>query len=318
MSRGWLDLATSASMADHFSTSDVTSRARSSAVTPSAAVRMMMPWSGGLHVVDDLAQSTALAVGQALGDPDRRRVGHQHGEASRQRHLLGEPRALGADRVLRDLADDRLAGLDHLLDALVVGRRALDVLGVKGDVARVEHRVLRDPDVDEGQLHARAARSGSARRRCCRRSGWSRRPPWRPCTRPSPALERGDVGRVARRVHAHEVAALGASAPLAALRRRRPPASRRPPSGADASTGRVDGRDGAGPLAAVRFGLHGLDARRPRRSRRVPDRRADGGAAASPGRGRARSAGGARRRDAGRVSPICGAGRVSPILGLER
>ena len=78
----------------------------------------------GLHVFDDLAQATTLAVGQALGDPDRGRVRHEHGEAPGQRDLLGEAGTLGADGVLRDLAEHRLAGPDHLLDALVAGRGA--------------------------------------------------------------------------------------------------------------------------------------------------------------------------------------------------
>ena len=35
------------------------------------------------------------------------------------------------------------------------GRGRLDVFAVEADVASVEHAVLRDPDVDEGRLHAR-------------------------------------------------------------------------------------------------------------------------------------------------------------------
>jgi hypothetical protein len=58
---------------------------------------------------------------------------------------------LGTDRVLRDLADDGLAGLQDLLDA--GGTALLDVLGVELQVPAVEHGVLRRPDVDEGRLH---------------------------------------------------------------------------------------------------------------------------------------------------------------------
>ncbi len=109
----------------------------------------------GLHVVDDLAESSSLAVGQTLGDTDGARVGNQHREATGQRDFLSEARALGADGVLGDLTDDGLSGLDHLFDALVVRRRPFDVVQVKGDVAAIQHRILRDSDVDKGQFHAR-------------------------------------------------------------------------------------------------------------------------------------------------------------------
>ena len=109
-----------------------------------------------------------------------------------------------------------LAGPDHLLDALVVGRRPFDVVDVKGDVAAVEHGVLRDADVDEGQFHARqdvldppdvdvavdlvglvgGLGDGVLDHRA--------------------PLEGGDVRRLLGRVHAHQVAALGAGTALAA------------------------------------------------------------------------------------------------------
>ena len=106
---------------------------------------------GRLHPVEDRSQPLAHVVGQALGDPVRLRVGDQHHVAARQRHLLGEPCPLGADRVLRHLADDQLAGAQDLLDPRV---RLLDVLGVVLHVAAVEHGVLRRGDVDERRLHA--------------------------------------------------------------------------------------------------------------------------------------------------------------------
>ena len=109
---------------------------------------------GGLDPVEDVAQALAHVVGQALGDAVRLRVGDQHHEPAGQRHLLGQPGALGADRVLGDLADDQLLGrsicsmrrLAALLD---------DVLGVVLHVAAVQHGVLRRADVDERGLHAR-------------------------------------------------------------------------------------------------------------------------------------------------------------------
>src|ERR687898_180282 len=108
-----------------------------------------------LDPVEDGAQPLALIVGQALGDAVGRRVGDQHHEPAGQRHLLGEARALGPDRVLRDLAEDRLAGAQHVLDAGTARGAGLDVLRVVVDVAAVEHGVLGRADVDERGLHAR-------------------------------------------------------------------------------------------------------------------------------------------------------------------
>ncbi len=69
-----------------------------------------------------------------------------------------------------------LTGLEQLLDPGLTRRRRLDVVGVVADVPPVEDGVLRGADVDEGGLHSRAARSAPGPGRCCRRSGWSRRP----------------------------------------------------------------------------------------------------------------------------------------------
>ena len=57
-----------------------------------------------------------------------------------------------AHRILRDLDEDVLAGLDQLLDAL---RAALAVVQLgQDDLGDVEEAVLGEPDVDEGRLHA--------------------------------------------------------------------------------------------------------------------------------------------------------------------
>ena len=112
--------------------------------------------AGRAHLVDDLAQPAALVVAQPLGDAEGAAVGHQHGEAAGQGDLLGQAGALGPDGVLGDLAEDGLAGPQHLLDAglgpLALGA-ALHVVTVVADVAAVEDGVLRDADVDERRLH---------------------------------------------------------------------------------------------------------------------------------------------------------------------
>ena len=109
---------------------------------------------GRLDPVEDVAQALAHVVGQALGDAVGLRVGDQHHEPTGQRHLLGQPRALRADRVLGDLAQHQLLRPQHLLDAHLA-RLLDDVFRVVLHVAAVQHGVLRGADVDERGLHAR-------------------------------------------------------------------------------------------------------------------------------------------------------------------
>ena len=110
--------------------------------------------AGGLDLVDDPAQSASLVVAQPLRDAESARVGHQDGESSRQGDLLGQAGPLGPDGVLGDLAQDRLAGFEYVLNPRLLGGAALDVVLVVAHVTPVEDGVLRDPDVDEGRLHA--------------------------------------------------------------------------------------------------------------------------------------------------------------------
>ena len=88
----------------HWSCRRVTSRASSSALAPSAAVRTIRPALGRAEPVEDLPQPLALVVGQALGDAvGVGLVRDHHHEAAGQADLLGEAGALGPDRVLGDL-----------------------------------------------------------------------------------------------------------------------------------------------------------------------------------------------------------------------
>ena len=94
---------------------------------------------------------------------------------------------------------------------------ALDVVAVVGDVTPVQNGVLRGPDVDEGRFHAgqdvlhpAAVDVADDLVGVVLRTGHE-------VLDERPALEHGDVGRLALDVHAHEVAADGPAAP------RRPP-----------------------------------------------------------------------------------------------
>ena len=295
-------------MCCHCWSSRLTSRRSSSAVAPSAAVRTMMPWPGGAHVVEDLAEALALVVGQALGDPVGRAVRHQHHEPAGQRHLLGEPGALGADRVLGDLAEHGLAGTEQLLDAGRCRGRvllAVDVVGVVLDVAPVEHRVLGGADVDERRLHARQHVLDLAQVDVAvdvdvvvGRAGHV-------VLDERPSLEHGDLGGVGADVHAHEVAADGPALALPA------PA---PLEGLLVELDRV--------LVVRRVAVPGArSARRRHRHRRLgPGRRACGGAWPPPTSCRRRLTDpfpGSSLRVACAGPAAQPAGRRSPILGLS-
>ena len=254
---------------------------------------------GRLHPVEDRPQPLALLVGQSLGDAVGRRVGDQHHEPTGQRHLLGQAGALGPDGVLGDLAEDRLARLEHVLDpGPTGGRAALDVLGVVVDVAAVQHGVLGGADVDERRLHARQHVLHPAQVDVAvdlrhvvggvRHVVLDQRP----------ALEHGDLRGPGRDVDAHRVAA-----------DRRGPCAR-VPAGARGSPRRARRARGRSPPRRVCPGLRWLP---PRAAERAPRDRPAGAAAAClprlaiarPSPWPAPRSGAARRR-----------GCVSPILGL--
>ena len=106
----------------------------------------------GRDPLEDRLEPGALGVGQLAADAGHPAVGHVDQVAAGQADLAGEPRALVADRVLGDLHEDRLAGLERLLDR---GGRALEAARVVVDLAGVEHGVAALADVDERRLHAR-------------------------------------------------------------------------------------------------------------------------------------------------------------------
>jgi hypothetical protein len=104
-----------------------------------------------------------------VGDPsrhselDHRR--HVHQEASGQRDVGRQARALGADGVLDDLDEDLLAFAEEIADVRFdgfVGRRLVidsedvgEVVEDAASLADIEKTVPRETDVDERRLHSR-------------------------------------------------------------------------------------------------------------------------------------------------------------------
>ena len=122
----------------------------------------------GLEVADDRLDALALgAVLDAARHADVVDARHQHAEAPGQAHLLGDARALGADRLLGDLDQDLLALLEVVLDLGDRGAAAprpvavllevgdvLEVAERLGQVRGVEEAGLGQAEVDERGLHA--------------------------------------------------------------------------------------------------------------------------------------------------------------------
>ena len=103
------------------------------------------------------AQALALLVVEALGDADAlagRRVDHV---APGDGELHRQPGALGLQRVLDDLDDDLLAGLEQvgdLLAALLAAAAPRRLDARQDDLVDVQEPVLVEADVDEGGLEA--------------------------------------------------------------------------------------------------------------------------------------------------------------------
>src|SRR3954454_22952906 len=105
----------------------------------------------GDDLLEDVLEPLPLGVRQLAADPRHRATGHVDQEPAGQVDLLGEPGALVADRVLGDLDQHLVAGLQRLLDrALLAGEAG----GVPVDLAGVQDGVAALADVDEGRLHA--------------------------------------------------------------------------------------------------------------------------------------------------------------------
>ena len=90
-------------------------------------------------------------VGQLAADAGHAPGGHQYQETSGQGHLGGQTGTLVSDRILGDLDQDRITGLEGQLDTSGL---PLQTGGVPVDLTRVENAVAGLSDIDKGRLHA--------------------------------------------------------------------------------------------------------------------------------------------------------------------
>ncbi len=105
-----------------------------------------------------LAQALALLVVEPAGDADALAVGGEDHVAPGDREVHREPGALRLQRVLDDLHDDLLPGLEHLGDlpavAALAATAARRLDAGEHDLVDVQEPVLLEADVDEGGLEA--------------------------------------------------------------------------------------------------------------------------------------------------------------------
>ena len=131
------------------------SRSKSSRVAPCAAVRMIAPPPGEVELLRLAPQAGALLVVEALGHPDALARGGVDHVAPGDGELHRQAGALRLQRVLDDLHDDLLAGLEEVGDLLAAllapaAPRRLDAR--QHDLVDVEEAVLVEADVDERGL----------------------------------------------------------------------------------------------------------------------------------------------------------------------
>ncbi len=101
-------------------------------------------------LAEDVLETLAFGVGQLPADTGRRSARHIDEEASGEADLRGQPGSLVPDRVLADLHDHLVAGLESLLDLAGV---ATEPGGLPVHLTRVQHTVAAAADVDERRFH---------------------------------------------------------------------------------------------------------------------------------------------------------------------
>ena len=106
----------------------------------------------GKELLQSVAQVFALGlVLDALRDADMRILRQIDEQPPGKTDLRGEPRSLGADRVLDHLHQQRLALVQDALDRAVFVTMA--VLAMFPDVGDVQKRRALEPDFDKSRLH---------------------------------------------------------------------------------------------------------------------------------------------------------------------
>ena len=106
----------------------------------------------GQLVLQNLLQTRTLGVGQLAGNTGHRTTRHVHQEATGQGNLAGQAGTLVTNRVLGDLHQNRIAGLQGVLNLAGCTVQAGDI---PVDLARVQHSVAAASNVNERSFHGR-------------------------------------------------------------------------------------------------------------------------------------------------------------------
>ena len=106
----------------------------------------------GQLVLQNLLQASTLSVGQLAGNTGHRTTRHVHQEATGQGNLAGQAGTLVTNRVLGDLHQNRIAGLQSVLN---LAGRTVQAGHIPVDLARVQHSVAAASNVNERSFHGR-------------------------------------------------------------------------------------------------------------------------------------------------------------------
>ena len=106
----------------------------------------------GQLVLQNLLQASTLGVGQLAGNTGHRTTRHVHQEAAGQGNLAGQAGTLVTNRVLSDLHQNRIAGLQGVLNLAGCTVQTGDI---PVDLARVQHSVAAATNVNERSFHGR-------------------------------------------------------------------------------------------------------------------------------------------------------------------
>ena len=104
----------------------------------------------GQLVLQNLLQTRTLGVGQLTGNTGHRTTRHIHQEATGQGNLASQAGTLVTNRVLGDLHQNRIAGLQGVLN---LAGRTVQAGDIPVDLARVQHSVAAASNVNERSFH---------------------------------------------------------------------------------------------------------------------------------------------------------------------